>query len=103
MVVAASKPILAKCQCLGPRFDTITGSGSADCPGAALTLDRFDRSSAPGLVHHRASGNDLGCAVAAGCLYPHLRSNRLKYAVLGVLFVNVSIGGTLTPMQHRPF
>jgi predicted cation transporter len=29
-------------------------------------------------------------------------SNRLKYATLGVLFVNVSIGGTLTPFAAPP-
>jgi Na+/H+ antiporter NhaD/arsenite permease-like protein len=29
-------------------------------------------------------------------------SNRLKYAIIGVLFVNVSIGGTLTPFAAPP-
>ena len=29
-------------------------------------------------------------------------SSRLKYATLGVLFVNVSIGGTLTPFAAPP-
>jgi hypothetical protein len=35
-------------------------------------------------------------------LYAQKISNRLKYAVLGVLFVNVSIGGTLTPYAAPP-
>lgn len=35
-------------------------------------------------------------------LYAHPVSTRLKYAVLGVLFVNVSIGGTLTPYAAPP-
>jgi hypothetical protein len=35
-------------------------------------------------------------------LYQHPLSTRLKYAVLGVLFVNVSIGGTLTPYAAPP-
>ena len=35
-------------------------------------------------------------------LYCHPISTRLKYAVLGVLFVNVSIGGTLTPYAAPP-
>ena len=35
-------------------------------------------------------------------LYSQPISNRLKYAVLGVLFVNVSIGGTLTPDAAPP-
>jgi hypothetical protein len=29
-------------------------------------------------------------------------SNRLKYGTLGVLFVNISIGGTLTPFAAPP-
>jgi hypothetical protein len=28
-------------------------------------------------------------------------STRLMYATLGVLFVNISIGGTLTPSPHH--
>jgi hypothetical protein len=35
-------------------------------------------------------------------LYAHPVSERLKYGVLGVLFVNVSIGGTLTPYAAPP-
>ena len=35
-------------------------------------------------------------------LYSQPISDRLKYAVLGVLFVNVSIGGTLTPYAAPP-
>ena len=35
-------------------------------------------------------------------IYSHRISSRLKYATLGVLFVNVSIGGTLTPFAAPP-
>jgi Putative Na+/H+ antiporter len=35
-------------------------------------------------------------------LYTQPVSNRLKYGVLGVLFVNISIGGTLTPYAAPP-
>ena len=35
-------------------------------------------------------------------IYAQPVSNRLKYATLGVLFVNVSIGGTLTPYAAPP-
>lgn len=34
--------------------------------------------------------------------FAHAISNRLRYATLGVLFVNVSIGGTLTPFAAPP-
>lgn len=35
-------------------------------------------------------------------IYRHELSNRLRYATLGVLFVNVSIGGVLTPFAAPP-
>jgi hypothetical protein len=35
-------------------------------------------------------------------VYRHGASDKLKYATLGVLFVNVSIGGTLTPFAAPP-
>lgn len=35
-------------------------------------------------------------------LFVHPVSTRLKYATLGVLFVNISIGGTLTPFAAPP-
>ena len=44
----------------------------------------------------------LGALILAERLYAGGISERLKYAVLGVLFVNVSIGGTLTPYAAPP-
>ena len=44
----------------------------------------------------------LGALILAERLYAGGVSERLKYAVLGVLFVNVSIGGTLTPYAAPP-
>jgi hypothetical protein len=35
-------------------------------------------------------------------LFSHAVSNRFKYVTLGVLFVNISIGGTLTPFAAPP-
>jgi hypothetical protein len=35
-------------------------------------------------------------------VYRHRVSDRVKYATLGVLFVNISIGGTLTPFAAPP-
>jgi predicted cation transporter len=35
-------------------------------------------------------------------LFSQAVSNRLKYATLGILFVNISIGGTLTPFAAPP-
>lgn len=44
----------------------------------------------------------LAALVLANSLFGRQISNRLKYATLGVLFVNVSIGGTLTHFAAPP-
>lgn len=44
----------------------------------------------------------LAALLLKDSLYAHPTSNRLKYGVLGVLFVNVSIGGTLTSFAAPP-
>jgi len=44
----------------------------------------------------------LASLMLAERLYARGASTRLKYATLGVLFVNVSIGGTLTPFAAPP-
>ncbi len=44
----------------------------------------------------------LGALLLRDTLFAQAVSERLKYATLGVLFVNVSIGGTLTPFAAPP-
>ncbi len=44
----------------------------------------------------------LGALILSRQLFSREVSARLKYATLGVLFVNVSIGGTLTPFAAPP-
>lgn len=44
----------------------------------------------------------LGALLLRDTLFGHALSDRLKYTTLGVLFVNVSIGGTLTPFAAPP-
>jgi Na+/H+ antiporter NhaD/arsenite permease-like protein len=44
----------------------------------------------------------LGALLLRDTLFAKVVSERLKYATLGVLFVNVSIGGTLTPFAAPP-
>jgi len=44
----------------------------------------------------------LAALMLRDTLFQHPLSTRLKYATLGVLFVNVSIGGTLTPFAAPP-
>ena len=44
----------------------------------------------------------LAALILARCFFGSGISSRLKYATLGVLFVNISIGGTLTPFAAPP-
>lgn len=44
----------------------------------------------------------LAAMILAERLFERIESVRLKYATLGVLFVNISIGGTLTPFAAPP-
>jgi hypothetical protein len=44
----------------------------------------------------------LAALILAERIFKHGISARLKYATLGVLFVNISIGGTLTPFAAPP-
>jgi Na+/H+ antiporter NhaD/arsenite permease-like protein len=44
----------------------------------------------------------LGALLLRDAIYKHNVSSRLKYATLGALFVNVSIGGVLTPYAAPP-
>ena len=54
------------------------------------------------LVHHRAGGDDDLRAAARAAVLRSRAEPRLKYATLGLLFVNVSIGGTLTHFAAPP-
>jgi hypothetical protein len=44
----------------------------------------------------------LAALMLSSQIYRRGESNRLKCATLGVLFVNISIGGTLTPFAAPP-
>jgi hypothetical protein len=44
----------------------------------------------------------LSALILSRRIFEHQVSNRLKYVTLGVLFVNISIGGTLTPFAAPP-
>jgi len=44
----------------------------------------------------------LAALMLRDLLFSHPLSSRLKYATIGVLFVNISIGGTLTPFAAPP-
>ena len=65
--------------------------------------DDPDHRPAARLVHHRTGGDDdLRAAARRASSMICEPSPRLKYATLGLLFVNISIGGTLTHFAAPP-
>jgi hypothetical protein len=98
MVIAASRPVM---QLAG---DLVQGAGRA-LPAAPPVAGYF---LAPSLVPLLGSVNTEPAAMTLAALMLRERvfaagvSSRLKYATLGVLFVNVSVGGTLTHFAAPP-
>ena len=97
MALAATRPIVGFAEASLRRVAHLGGATPA-----AWWADDPDHRPAAGFVHHRAGGDDdLRAAAGATVLRPPAE-HRLKYATLGLLFVNVSIGGTLTHSPRRP-
>ncbi len=91
MSLAATRPIVAFAEaCPAPRRQCRRRNA-----GRVVGHDP-DHRPHPRVVHHRAGGDDdLRAAARRGSSTISIRATRLKYATLGLLFVNVSIGGTL--------
>ncbi len=99
MVVAGSRPVLALARALVDRL-------AALLPAAGATGFAFVALAAVPLLGSFIT-EPAAMTLAAIMLRERVFAAegvpaRLKYAVLGVLFVNVSIGGTLTPFAAPP-
>lgn len=98
MVAAASKPIL---QASG-WLTRMLALALPLAPGWSFTLVALTFVPLMGSFITEPAAMTLAALLLRDGLYCHPISTRLKYAVLGVLFVNVSIGGTLTPYAAPP-
>lgn len=98
MVAAASKPIL---QASG-WLTRMLARALPLAPGWSFTLVALTFVPLMGSFITEPAAMTLAALLLRDGLYCHPISTRLKYAVLGVLFVNVSIGGTLTPYAAPP-
>lgn len=98
MVMAATRPILRAASAL------VAGAGRAlPLPGAAgFTLAALFLVPLLGSFITEPAAMTLAALMLAKRLFAQPVSARLRYAALGVLFVNVSIGGTLTPYAAPP-
>ena len=98
MVVAATRPILQACSVLVQKV-------AKELPFPTSRIHYFlTLSSVPlmGSLITEPAAMTLAALMLRDSVFSKHVSERLKYATLGVLFVNVSIGGTLTPFAAPP-
>jgi len=98
MVIAGTRPVLALARTGVLRL-------AAMWPGSqSLAMYLLVLSLVPllGSFITEPAAMTLGALLLRDTVFSQAVSSRLKYATLGVLFVNVSIGGTLTPFAAPP-
>lgn len=98
MVVAASKPILQLATDIVRALARLMPASS----GVALYFMTLFFVPLLGSFITEPAAMTLAALLLREQYYTQGISSRLKYATLGVLFVNVSIGGTLTPFAAPP-
>lgn len=98
MVIAGTRPILQTAMagvCLAARAIPLPGSMGFYFSVLALVPLLGSFITEPAAM-------TLAALILADSFFASGISSRLKYATLGVLFVNISIGGTLTPFAAPP-
>ncbi|MDR0378991.1 MAG: putative Na+/H+ antiporter, partial [Candidatus Accumulibacter sp.] len=98
MVVAASKPILYFCQGI-VRF---LAKRLPLQPGVAFYVVSLFLVPLLGSFITEPAAMTLAAFMLRDMFFSREISTRLKYATIGVLFVNVSVGGVLTPFAAPP-
>ena len=98
MVLAGSRAILALCR------RVVTALAAALPLPVSVSLHFITLSVVPllGSLVTEPAAMTLAALMLSQQIYRHGISNLLRYATLGVLFVNISIGGTLTPFAAPP-
>ena len=98
MVIAGTRPILQTAKSMvGLIARAIPLPGSMGFYFTVLTLVPL-----LGSFITEPAAMTLAALILADSIFNQAISLRLKYATLGVLFVNISIGGTLTPFAAPP-
>lgn len=98
MVIAASKPILQLAQALVVRVAALLPLPA----GVAFYLVAMTLTPLLGSFITEPAAMTLAALMLRDQIFGKGIRQRLKYATLGVLFVNISIGGTLTPYAAPP-
>lgn len=98
MVAAASKPII---QLAGALTRVLTALIPLPY-GMASTFVLLSAVPLMGSFITEPAAMTLAALLLRDGIFKSGISNRIKYAILGVLFVNISVGGTLTPYAAPP-
>jgi hypothetical protein len=98
MVVAASKPILNFCRAIVRFLANLLPLQ----PSVAFYVVSLSLVPLLGSFITEPAAMTLAAFLLRDMFYSRGISTRLKYATIGVLFVNVSIGGVLTPFAAPP-
>ncbi|MEI6656439.1 MAG: putative Na+/H+ antiporter, partial [Verrucomicrobiota bacterium] len=97
MAIAASRPVLRSAERL-MALAAALGKGSP----AAWWLSVLTVAPLLGSFITEPAAMTLGALLLAKKFFPHRPSAKLAYATLGLLFVNISVGGTLTSFAAPP-
>ncbi|MDM4766319.1 putative Na+/H+ antiporter [Pelomonas sp. SE-A7] len=98
MVVAASRPVLEAASSLVRLISRVLPLA----PGVSLYLVLLGLVPLLGSFITEPAAMTLAALMLRDRLFADPTSSRLRYATVGVLFVNISIGGTLTPFAAPP-
>jgi hypothetical protein len=97
MALAATRPIVSLAEAMLARVARLGGGTGLAWWATILTVGPL-----MGSFVTEPAAMTICALLLARYFFPLQPSERLKYATLGLLFVNVSIGGTLTPFAAPP-
>lgn len=98
MVIAATRPVLYAAS----QFINLIARGLPFSPLVSVFFTLLAVVPLLGSLITEPAAMTLAALMLRDRIYDHPISARLKYATLGVLFVNISIGGTLTSFAAPP-
>jgi len=102
MVVAATRPVLGATSALMDRVASIVARGTGLAGAIPFFMTVMVAGPLAGSFITEPAAMTLTAIILQQRIFRHKCSPRLKYGVLGLLFVNVSIGGVLTPFAAPP-
>ena len=102
MVVAATRPVLSATSAMMERVAALVARGTGLAGAIPFFMTAMVAGPLAGSFITEPAAMTLTAIILQQRIFRHKCSPLLKYGVLGLLFVNVSIGGVLTPFAAPP-